>query len=375
MSDTSPPEPDRLGDAPHPRDAMQVFGQEAAEARFLQALASDRLHHGWMITGPKGIGKATLAWRIARALISEPPGGGDGLFGAPPPRETLDVAPDHPVARRMLAGSEAGLVQLVRPWDEKAKRLKADITVDAVRQLKSKLSMAATDGGWRVVIVDAADEMNTAAANAFLKLLEEPPERTTLLLVTHQPSALLPTIRSRCRVLRCAPLGPEALRAALDQAGADIAEQSGALTELAGGSVGTALTLAAEDGVALYGALVSLLGSMPNLDRSRAVALAELAAQRGQDARTDAIFALLDIAMARLARTGAGVALPCQAASDEAAIFARLAPTPHAARHWAENASTLSAKARHARAVNLDPGALILDTLIKLSDVAAKVAA
>ena len=375
MSDDTRPESDRLGAAPHPREAAHLYGQAAAEAAFLEALNTNRLHHGWMIAGPKGVGKATLAWRIARALIADPPGQEDGLFGAPPPRESLDVSPDHPVSRRLLAGSEPGLMQLTRPWDEKLKRFKADITVDEVRRLKSRFALAGADGGWRVAIVDAADEMNTAAANALLKLLEEPPERATLLLVTHQPTALLPTIRSRCRMLRCAPLGAEDMAAALAQAGADAPEEGSALAALSGGSVGRALQLIEGDGPRLYAAIVSILGTLPRLDRGRATKLAEAASARGDDVQAALIFELLDTALARLARFGATGQLADEAAPNEAETFARLAPSPSAARRWAERAQDVSARARHGRAVNLDPGALILDTLSKLSDVAAKVAA
>ncbi len=215
MSDPTQPEPDRIEGAPHPRETNLLYGQDAAQADFLQAFGSDRLHHGWLITGPRGVGKATLAWQIARFLLATPLVREDGLFGAPPPPTDLHIAPDHPVSRRMLAGSEAGLFALRRPYDDKAKRLKAQITVDEVRRLKGFFALSSADGGRRVVIVDTADDMNVSAANAILKLLEEPPDRTTLLLVSHQPSRLLPTIRSRCRELRLAPLNAADMAQAL----------------------------------------------------------------------------------------------------------------------------------------------------------------
>ena len=273
MSDDRP-QPDQTEGAPHPRDTARLIGQAAAEQAFLEAVTSGRLHHGWMIAGPRGTGKATLAWRIARHLIAHPPSTADGgLFGAPPPR-SLDIPEDHPVARRIAAGSEPGLFKLTRPWDDRAKRLKAEITVDEVRKLKSRFALSAADGGWRVVIVDAADEMNTSAANALLKLLEEPPARATLLLVTHQPSALLPTIRSRCRMLHLRPLSPPDMAAALDQAGVAVPpEEAEALAALSAGSVGDAIRLSLNEGPKLYTAILTLLGSLPQLDRARALAL------------------------------------------------------------------------------------------------------
>lgn len=377
MSDDRP-QPDQTEGAPHPRDTQRLIGQDAAEAAFLEAASSGRLHHGWMISGPRGVGKATLAWRIARYLIANPPGAvDDGMFGAPPPPETLDIDPNHPVARRIAAGSEPGLYKLVRPWDDRAKRLKSDITVDEVRKLKSKFALSAADGGWRVVIVDAADEMNPSAANALLKLLEEPPARSTLLLITHQPSALLPTIRSRCRILRLRPLVPADMAGALDQAGLEIAPQEAdALAALSSGSVGDAIRLSLNDGPKLYAAIVSLLGTLPRLDRARALALAEAATARGAEDKVNTIFSLLDLALIRLARAGATGQMPHPAAApNEAEVFARLAPNAHSARAWAEIGQHIAARARHGRAVNLDPAALILDTMIKLQKTASDMAA
>lgn len=368
------PEPDRQEGAPHPRETLRLFGQEAAEASFLDAFAGGRLHHGWLIAGPKGIGKATLAWRIARFLLAAPdPAEGGGLFGAPPPPLSLDTDPDHPVARRMLALSEPRLHLLRRGPNDKGDRLAQVITVDEVRKLRGFLGLSAADGGRRVVILDAADEMNANAANAILKLLEEPPDRVTFLLVAHQPARLLPTIRSRCRVLRLAPLAPPDLAAALAQAGAEPGDPA-ALAELAGGSVGRALALTAQDGAGLYRDLVALMGTLPRLDRPRALALADGAGARGAEGRFDLVVTLIDLALARAARTGTTGIAPPEAAPGEAATLARLAPDAVAARAWADLAQTLGARARAGRAVNLDPSALLMDILLRLDETAARLA-
>ena len=188
MSDADLPEPDRIEGAPHPRDAPRVLGQAAAERAFLAAYNSGRLHHGWLITGPRGVGKATLAWAIARFLLATPAPDDGGLFGAPPPPASLVIDPEHPVARRMRALSEPGLFLLRRGPNDKGDKLAAEIRVGEVRRLSGFFQLSAADGGRRVVIVDAADEMNAQAANALLTMLEEPPARTTLLLISHQPS-------------------------------------------------------------------------------------------------------------------------------------------------------------------------------------------
>ncbi|MDU8911982.1 DNA polymerase III subunit delta' [Aestuariicoccus sp. MJ-SS9] len=362
------PEPDRIDGAPHPRDTARLIGQRAAEEDFLTAYTSDRLHHGWLLTGPRGVGKATLAWSIARFLLATPAPDADDMFGAPPPPDTLDIPSDHPVARRIAAMSEPGLFLLRRGWDDKAKRLRTQLTVDEVRGLRNFFALSAADGGRRVVIVDAADEMNPNAANAILKLLEEPPARTTLLLVCHQPARLLPTIRSRCRELRLSPLGPEDMATALAQAGAEASPaQTGALATLSAGSVGAAVRLLNLDGLKLYAEILGLLGSLPRLNRPATIALAESCAGKTREARLDLALTLIDVALARLARTGVtGQPPQPEAAQGEAEILRRLAPDAAAGRQWAALAQSSGDRARHARGVNVDPAALMLDLFLGL---------
>ena len=361
------PQPDRREGAPHPRDTLRLFGQEAAEASFLDAYATARLHHAWLITGPAGIGKATLSWRLARFLLAAPPAGEDGLFGAPPPPATLDIDPEHPVARRMRALSEPRLFLLRRPWDDKAKRLRREITVDETRKLKGFFAMSAADGGHRAVIVDAADEMNGSAANAVLKLLEEPPARTTLFLISHQPSRLLPTIRSRCRTLRCQPLGDADLARALMATGADLPADLNALSALADGSPGAALELLSGEGLSFYAALIRVLASAPTVDRPAAIELANGAAGRMGDGSAEAAFRMIDLFLSRLARSGARGARPAEAAPGEAALMMRLCPDLGAARIWAALHQEIGERARHGLAVNLDPAALLFDTVLKIN--------
>ena len=265
MSDL--PEPDCVEGAPHPRATARLIGQPTAEAAFLQAFKGGRLHHGWLITGPRGVGKATLAWKLARFLLATPDDDG-GMF-APPPPESLDIPDDHPVARRLIALSEPRLFLLRRAANDKGDRLQSVISVDEVRRMKRFFELSAAEGGRRVAIIDSVDEMNPSAANALLKLLEEPPPRVTLLLISHQPAKLLPTIRSRCRELRLAPLTTDDLSDALTQAGGDVDPAARvALAELAGGSVGEAFRMTTLDGRKLFGSMIRVFTTLPRLDLS-----------------------------------------------------------------------------------------------------------
>ncbi len=374
MAEKDPlPEPDRLEGAPHPRETQVLYGHADPQADFLQSFNSSRLHHAWMLTGPKGVGKATLAWRIARFLLATPADDG-GMF-APPPPETLDIPLDHPVARRLLQGAEPRHFLLRRGPNDKETALSQVISVDEVRKMKSFFALSAADGGRRTAIIDSLDEMNTAAANALLKLLEEPPANVTLFLIAHQPARLLPTIRSRCRELRLTPLGPQDLADALTQAGGDVApEDRIALAELSGGSVGEAFRLTNLDGLKLYTALTRLFSTLPRLDRPQALALADLAAVKGAAETFDLIVTLIDLFLARLARFGASGIIPPEAAPNEARLLARLAPHPDAARAWADLAQTLSSRARRGKAVNLDPAALLMDMLLKVDETAGSLA-
>ncbi len=375
MTDADPPmEPDRADGAPHPRSAPALIGQARAERAFAAAQGSGRLHHAWLITGPPGIGKATLAWRIARFLRAAPAvPDGPGLFGpddtAPP---DLSTDPDSPQNRRITALTDPGVFLLRRGWDDKARppRLRQVITVDEVRRLRGFFALSLPDGGRRVVLVDAADDMNTQAANALLKLLEEPPASTVFLMVSHMPSRLLPTIRSRCRTLPCAPLVPDDVARALAGLLPDLSDDDRhALARLSGGSVGAALRLHVQDGLALARVVDRLLAGLPGLDRMAAQALAADLAARGAEDRRALFLDLVDARLAGLARQGA----TGHAASPP--VPAHLATTPAAGRRWAEAQRALTGRVRQGLAVNLDPHALILDMVLTLETVAADCAA
>ncbi len=359
---------DQQAGACHPRHTYTLHGHDAPQADFLNAYNSDRLHHAWMITGPKGIGKATLAWKIARFLLAQPEKG--GMFDEAAPT-TLDVSPDHPVSRRIDAMGEPGLYLARRPWDEKTKKLKQNITVDEIRKLKSFFTLSAADGGWRVAIIDAADEMNTAAANALLKVLEEPPAKVLILLVSHQPSRLLPTIRSRCRTLRCNALQPNDLRAALAQSGFETQSELQTVGILADGSVGASIDLISSEGANLYRSIVELAGQAPRMDRQTMQSMADACVGKNAVERYAMTLRLYAQFIARLAKFGALQPSDfSEAAQGEALILSKLAPNIQSARKWADLLQQTTSRTTHARAVNLDPSSVILDMLLTFEETA-----
>lgn len=254
--------------------ARNVVGHDAAERLFLEAVSQHRIHHGWLITGPKGIGKATLAMRIARFLLSRNPGAtatsDPGLFGdelPAPTYETLSLDEDDPVVRRIETGGHGGLSVVQRSLNDTTGKLRKDIVINDIRKLSNFFSQTASEGGWRVAIIDAADEMNTSAANALLKLLEEPPEKSILLLVAHSPGRLLPTLKSRCRQLPLLPLPTESVHAVLAARYPEIpADDLKAAAAMAAGAPGKAVDLIGRSGLDIYRQLAKVLAATPAFD-------------------------------------------------------------------------------------------------------------
>jgi DNA polymerase-3 subunit delta' len=251
--------------APAPRANPLLIGHDDAEATLREALRTARMHHAWLITGPEGIGKATLAYRFARRLLA-----GQSRDGS------LALEPGHPTFRRVAAASHADLLTIERAYDPKRKRMRTQIAVEDVRKINGFMALTPAEGGWRVVIVDGAEELNPASANALLKILEEPPPRAILLLVCSAPGRLLPTIRSRCRRLRLQPLADDAMKELMARYLPELpAEERERLVTLAEGAPGRALMLAEDEGLAVATLVDKLLADLPNVSPSRGYEVAD----------------------------------------------------------------------------------------------------
>lgn len=251
--------------APEPRANPTLLGHPAAEATLLGAMHANRLHHAWLITGPDGVGKATLAYRFARFLLS-----------GQPVRDSLEVDPSMPAFRRVAAGSHADLFTVELTRNAKTGRLRSQIAVDDIRKINAFMALTPAEGGWRVAIVDGAEDLNQASANALLKILEEPPARAILLLTCSAPGRLPATIRSRCRRLRLSPLGDGPMTGLLAGYLPDLAdEQRDRLLTLAEGSPGRALRLADEEGLKIAHLVDGVLASLPNLPPTRALEVSD----------------------------------------------------------------------------------------------------
>ena len=354
------------GDAPEilpPRANPDLVGHSAAEQVLLRAYNSGRLPHAWLFQGPRGIGKATLAYRFARFLLR---GGGDGgLFGDAP--LDLSIPDSDPVFRRVAAGGHGDLVTLERRPDEKGKTASV-ISVHESRKVVDFMHKTAQEGGWRIVLVDPVEEMNQSASNALLKVLEEPPADALLLLISHAPGRLLPTIHSRCCHLTLAPLPEETVEQLLTQAHPDLdPEDRQAICRLAEGSIGRALTLLENGGLELYRELVDLLAAPAEARHQKLGSFADrLAGGDGTAFRT-----ATELMVWSLGRTirgiSAGAPPPDVLPGDSAILTGRVGRT--ALAQWLALWEKISRLFARAEGANLDRKQVVLTAFLEIESL------
>ncbi len=246
-------EADRFGGYPHPREMLVYHGPPETERLLLDAYRSGRMHHGWLFAGPEGIGKAVLAYRFARFILANPDPASERVRQA----TDLSVAESHPATRQVARLSHPDLAVIRRGFAKDGKALRLETAVDDVRDGLAVFRTTSGSGGWRIVIVDSADDLNRNSANALLKVLEEPPQKALLILIAQRPGSLLPTIRSRCRTMRFGPLATgDVAKVVASVADVDAAAARDAAQE-AGGSVRAALSALDPDRRALREAVAN----------------------------------------------------------------------------------------------------------------------
>ena len=326
---------------PHPRDVFAYEGGETVEQAFVSALGRGRLHHAWLLVGPEGVGKATFAYRAARRLLGAAPTPARGVLGA---------APDDPVCRQIMARAHPDLMVLQRDLEDG--KIRRGISVDEARSLPEFFAKSPASAPYRVAIIDAVDDLNVNAANAVLKTLEEPPARGVLLLVSHAPGGLLPTIRSRCRRLRFAP--PEESAAAAwvaDRAEVDM-ETATRLLRMARGAPGRAWRLAASGVLEADQAAHDILRRLPKTDDAAMQALADGFRGPAGQARFELLF---DRLADRVRQEATAAALEGEGAPRD---------------RWAEAWEMLAGLPRDVAAVNLDRADAFFTALSRLRAIA-----
>ncbi|THF51999.1 DNA polymerase III subunit delta' [Allorhizobium terrae] len=255
----------------------RLFGHNDAENFLARSYQSGKLHHAILIEGPQGIGKATLAFRFAHHVLSHPEPEAAPVVLSDPDQDSL-------VGRQIASGASHNLLHLSRPVDEKTGKVKSYITVEEVRKAGHFFSQTSGSGNWRIVILDPADDMNRNAANAILKVLEEPPKRSLFLVLSHAPGKLLPTIRSRCMPLKLNPLSVPDLTQALSHLGTRISpEQAAMLATDAKGSVSQALKLINYGGVDIINSFNDMLANQGPAARRQMHKLADVLSAKDSD--------------------------------------------------------------------------------------------
>lgn len=360
-----------------PRLSTLCLGHEMIEAALMPQIASGRVPHAMIFAGPEGIGKATFAYRLARYMLARGTGGDDadaggGLFGEmlppPPPATTLDIPADNLDFQRIAAASHSDMLVVERQYDEDKQRYKGAVDVDSVRRIAPFMGLKASQGGWRVVIVDDADTMTEEAQNAILKILEEPPAKALLILVTHRPGRLLPTIRSRCRFIRFeAPQMADFSRLMRENHPDLTTRELETLYGITEGSVGRSLRLCGEGGLEAVTNVVGLMHDWPTWNWTQIHTLAEVMSKPGQDDTLDAFRQVMQwLADSLLQAKARGAALT--GPLDNEVLNRMLAH--HSLAQWLEMADGLRAHFETAQRANLDRRHAVMGAFSVLSAAA-----
>lgn len=316
----------------HPRYMQICLGHTAQEQKLIQLAQGGQMPHALVLSGPKGIGKATMAYRLARFMfkrgLADP--AQDALFDAPKPMpETLEISSEDGVFKRIASGGHPDFMSVERAYDATKNKYKSGVDIEEIRKIEPFLRRTAAEGGWRIVIVDDADTMNTNAQNALLKILEEPPKNVLLILVVHRMGALIPTIRSRVQIVNFTPLTAADVQSLLALNGLEYtAQEFDVLYNLCGGSIGRALSYIEEGGLESLGQILEVFESYPHWPWPRIHMLAEELARKGNENAYDGFAALFEWLMSELLTTKARGREINSAALQKPALQTLLKKTP-----------------------------------------------
>ncbi len=353
----------------HPRKTAALVGHAGAEAELKRAFEGGHMPHAWLLAGPRGIGKATLAYRFARGVLAAE-NGQDSLFGggAGPVLGTVEV--EHPIFRRVAAQAHPDLCIVETGVNAKTEKPREEILVDEARAAVTFFSHTSAEGGWRVAIIDAADELNTAAANTLLKIIEEPPPRGLILLIAHRPGFVLPTIRSRTRTLRMKPLQASDVATVLRQQWPELqADDLRALMAMSEGSPGRAIALAEADGVGFYKDLQGWAAKLPAMDVAGMHRIADRLAKRDVGRGFRVLAALPEWWLTRAIRAQAGHPPADEVLDGEIEVFGRVLGRRNL-EHWVGVWEKVSHLLAQGIALNLDRKQLALTVLSALARAA-----
>jgi DNA polymerase-3 subunit delta' len=355
-----------------PRSNPSLIGHEYAESRFLKIWQSGRIPHAWLITGPRGVGKATIAFRMARFVLldDENKRTSSGLF-EDTSEPSLQLNAENQVFRRIASGAHPDLMTLERSVNTDTNRLRNTIPVEDIRSAGQFLRLTASEGGWRVIVIDSADDLNGNAANALLKILEEPPDKALIFLICHAPSLLLPTIRSRCCNMPLTQLHHDNIFNLLNENLTGFSnEELKALSLLSDGSPGRGVSLAKAGGLDLYREMISLLFTLPNTETALLHDFGDRLARRGAEDSFRIFTTLLSWWISKLISFGAQKKVMINIVPEEEGCARRLLSLS-GVDHWLEVWEKINSLASQTDRLNLDRKKTLLNIFHSLKAAAS----
>ncbi len=356
-------ESDKLDGVPHPRFTKQVLGQDKFMQQFLHAFHGNRSHHAWLACGPRGIGKSTLSWQLAKFLLTrnlQEENNGSCL--------KLDF--NDPVITRIETLSEPHLMLVRKNYDIKTKKIKSEITIDSIRDLVNFFEFTSPDGRPRIAIIDSIDDLNVNASNAFLKLLEEPPEHSYFFLISHSPESLLPTIRSRCLSVKCQKLSNEDQLHLLNKFNLLSNEKTKKVVSISQGSVGEAVRIINQNGLQLYTAIVTSYMDLPRFDIAQILKIAAQTEGVGKQELTETINRLTIHFVSRLVKVGVTEGMMSEIFAGENQILRKLSPNFEKSYEWSNLYSQMVANAQSYKESKIDGFSQVFENLQNIKKAA-----